>query len=271
MAWHKHRKRELQAGLQHYPSLSMVSHYTKVPSEIPSAWAMGGCQVHYQRSVIVDTSSLLNTPYLAQWEDLHHFGATTLETLLWLSPQKFAMVSQLNHICYSYLESNCPVPQPTHKMEYVCMWQSMGCREGGMRKLSLTSESSPLLHHQTNITTSQHVTASTRSTKRKYEQRILNIEHASLSPKVLSCTGGVGRIASSTYKHLASLLAEKWGQVSAYGPTMCWFCCRLSFSLLRSSIQALCGLRSSCSWKSHLAGSTLWLCCVESQLTPWKI
>ena len=79
--------------------------------------------------------------------------------------------------------------------------------------------------------------------KREYEQRILNVEHASFSPIVMSCTGGFGRIATNTYKCLASLLAEKRNQ--AYGPTMCWLRCRLSFSLLRSSIMALRGSRSA--------------------------
>ena len=79
--------------------------------------------------------------------------------------------------------------------------------------------------------------------KREYEQRILNVEHASFSPIVMSCTGGFGRIATNTYKRLASLLAEKRNQ--AYGPTMCWLRCRLSFSLLRSSIMALRGSRSA--------------------------
>ena len=79
--------------------------------------------------------------------------------------------------------------------------------------------------------------------KREYEQRILNIEHATFSPIVMSCTGGLGRIATSTYKCLASLLAEKWNQ--AYSLTMSWLRCRISFLLLTSSIQALCDSRSS--------------------------
>ena len=101
--------------------------------------------------------------------------------------------------------------------------------------------------------------------KREYEQRIINVEHASFSPVVMSCTGGLGRIANSTYKRLASMLAEKWGQ--AYSPTMNWLRCRLAFSLLRSSIQALRGSRSR-------TGRVIWpippidRAIAESQLTP---
>ena len=85
--------------------------------------------------------------------------------------------------------------------------------------------------------------------KREYEQRILNVEHASFAPIVLSCTGGLGHIATNTYKRLASLLAEKRNQ--PYGPTMCWLRCRLSFALLRSSIMALRGSRSSSGHFAH--------------------
>ena len=42
---------------------------------------------------------------------------------------------------------------------------------------------------------------------------------------------------------MATLLADKWD--CHYSKTLCWLRCRLSFSLLRSSIQALRGARSS--------------------------
>eukprot|EP00731_Ephydatia_muelleri_P024258 Em0016g529a len=47
--------------------------------------------------------------------------------------------------------------------------------------------------------------------KREYELRIREIERASFTPIVLSSTGGMGSIATTTYKRLASLLADKWG------------------------------------------------------------
>ncbi len=75
-----------------------------------------------------------------------------------------------------------------------------------MRKLTWTLESHP------NLSTSYRKHENEK--KRAYEQRILNIEH---SPIVMSCTGGLGRIATNTYKRLASMLAEKWNQ--AYSPT----------------------------------------------------
>ena len=79
--------------------------------------------------------------------------------------------------------------------------------------------------------------------KRSYEQRILEVEHSSFTPLVMSLTGGLGPAATATYKRLATLLAWKWDQ--PYSHTMGWLRCRLSFSLLRSSIQAIRGARSS--------------------------
>ena len=44
--------------------------------------------------------------------------------------------------------------------------------------------------------------------KRAYEQRVREVEHGSFVPLVLSVTGGMGRIATTTYKHLASMLSN---------------------------------------------------------------
>ena len=88
--------------------------------------------------------------------------------------------------------------------------------------------------------------------KQAYEQRIIDLEDSSFTPLVLSSTGGLGPAATSTYKRLATLLAGKWNQ--SYSSTMSWLRCRLSFSLLHSSIQVLALRRehppgaNSCCW-----------------------
>ena len=87
--------------------------------------------------------------------------------------------------------------------------------------------------------------------KRHYERRIREVEHSSftplvfstITPLVFSTTGGLGPAADSFYKRLASMLADQWKQ--PYSSTMGWLRCRLSFSLLRSSIMCLRGARSS--------------------------
>ena len=71
--------------------------------------------------------------------------------------------------------------------------------------------------------------------KRAYEQLIRDVEHASFTPLVFSTTGGMGKIATTAYKHLADWLASEWG--FPYSETIGWLRCSLSFSLLHSSIQ----------------------------------
>lgn len=82
-----------------------------------------------------------------------------------------------------------------------------------------------------------------RAKIRAYEQRVRDIEHSSFTPLVMSLTGGCGSAASVVYKRLAAMLAEKWDQ--PYSSTLAWMRCKLSFALLRSSIQCLRGARSS--------------------------
>ncbi|KAL5486419.1 hypothetical protein EMCRGX_G018891 [Ephydatia muelleri] len=78
--------------------------------------------------------------------------------------------------------------------------------------------------------------------KRKYDQRIREVEHASFTPLILSCTGGLGPQATTSYKRPASLLSTKWNQ--AYSLTIMWLRCRLAYSLLRSSVMCIRGARS---------------------------
>ena len=80
--------------------------------------------------------------------------------------------------------------------------------------------------------------------KRAYEQRVREVEHATFTPLVMAATGGLANEANIFYKRLASKLALKWD--TPYSSTLCWLRCHLSFSLLRSSIQAIRGARSSC-------------------------
>ena len=74
-----------------------------------------------------------------------------------------------------------------------------------------------------------------REKKRAYEQRIHEVEHSSFIPLVLSATGGMGREAICFYKR--TMLAQKWDY--SYSTTLCWLRCCLTFSLIRSAIQAL--------------------------------
>ena len=79
---------------------------------------------------------------------------------------------------------------------------------------------------------------------RAYEERVLQFEQATFTSIILATSGGMGKEASTFYKRLATMLAAKWGD--PYSQVLCWLRCRLGFSLLRSSIQAIRGARSSC-------------------------
>ena len=78
--------------------------------------------------------------------------------------------------------------------------------------------------------------------KRKYDQRIREVEHGSFTPLILSCTGGLGPKATTSYKCLASQLSAKWNQ--AYSLTIMWLRCHLAYSLLRSSVMCIRGALS---------------------------
>ena len=78
--------------------------------------------------------------------------------------------------------------------------------------------------------------------RRAYEQRILEIEHASFTPIVLSATGGMAKSATVFYRRLAAMLSEKQG--TPYSSTINWIRCKLSFALLRMAILSVRGGRS---------------------------
>jgi len=60
--------------------------------------------------------------------------------------------------------------------------------------------------------------------------RVCNVEHGTFTPLVFSTAGGMGPIATTFYRCLASLLSDKLHQ--SYNQTICWLCCHLSLILL---------------------------------------
>ena len=79
--------------------------------------------------------------------------------------------------------------------------------------------------------------------RRTYEQRIHEVEYGSFTPLVMSATGGLAPAASVFYKKLASMIAMK--RDHPYSMIMNLIRRQLAFSLLRSSIHAIRGSRSS--------------------------
>ena len=84
--------------------------------------------------------------------------------------------------------------------------------------------------------------------RRKYEQRIREVEMGSFTPLVFSTFGGISGCTSIFYKRLAYLLSLK--REVPYSSAMSWLRCRISFSLLRSAIECLRGAPPP-QWLSH--------------------
>ena len=78
---------------------------------------------------------------------------------------------------------------------------------------------------------------------RAYGERIENIDHGSFTPLVFTTFGGMGSKAKCFYSKLAEKLAEKKHQPR--NQIVAWMRCRLSFSLLRSALLCLRGIRYS--------------------------
>ena len=82
-----------------------------------------------------------------------------------------------------------------------------------------------------------------REKKREYNERIMQIEHASFTPLVFSATGGAGRECKKFCKRLAELLSEK-SQLS-YAQNVSWLQRKVNFMLLRSIHTCFRGSRST--------------------------
>ena len=68
--------------------------------------------------------------------------------------------------------------------------------------------------------------------KRKYQQRVLDVETGSLTPLVFGTNGGMGVECQMFLRHLAEELSKKDGK--PYAAVITWLRTRLSFEILRS-------------------------------------
>ena len=77
--------------------------------------------------------------------------------------------------------------------------------------------------------------------KRKYNDRIINNEHASFTPLVFLTTGGMAPECSRLNKRIAELQADKTNE--AYSDIIRHIRLRLRFALLRATLVAVRGVR----------------------------
>ena len=77
--------------------------------------------------------------------------------------------------------------------------------------------------------------------KRAYNERVLQIEKGSFTPIVASSFGGMGKEANRHHKRIATLIAIKRNE--SYGDVINFIRTRLRFSLLKSILTAVRGVR----------------------------
>ena len=87
--------------------------------------------------------------------------------------------------------------------------------------------------------------------KRQYSSRVLDIEHGTFTPLILTTTGGMGKECLNYHSRLAELTAIKKGE--DYTKTISWIRARICFALLRSALIFLRGTRTTVrkSWDFH--------------------
>ena len=77
--------------------------------------------------------------------------------------------------------------------------------------------------------------------KRSYNLRVINIEHGSFTPVVMSCYGGIGKEGDFFVKTLAKKLSIKKNITES--KVTCFIRTQLCFALLRASLLCLRGTR----------------------------
>ena len=77
--------------------------------------------------------------------------------------------------------------------------------------------------------------------KRKYAERILQIEQGTFTPLIFTTTGGMAPECQMFHSRLAELIATK--KAEEYSKTMNWLRVKISFSLIRSALVCLRGSR----------------------------
>ena len=78
--------------------------------------------------------------------------------------------------------------------------------------------------------------------KRRYGERVREVERAAFTPLVFACTRGMARECTTFFKQLSSMIAER--RKMRYQHVINWLRCQISFLLLKQSIMAIRGSQS---------------------------
>ena len=80
------------------------------------------------------------------------------------------------------------------------------------------------------------------SKRLNYEERVIEVEHASFTPLVFTVAGGMGKAAQVFYNRIAEMIADSRGQPKSV--IVAWMRTLLSFSLVRSAVRCVRGTRT---------------------------
>ena len=103
-----------------------------------------------------------------------------------------------------------------------------------------------------------------REKRRKYNQRVMNVEHGTFTALIFSITGGMGNEAISYHKALANKIATKTGD--KYCNIINFIRCKLSFLIQKLALLCLRGSRSLKAGSSEVP-SDMDFACFESRLS----
>ena len=78
--------------------------------------------------------------------------------------------------------------------------------------------------------------------KRKYAERVMEIEQGTFTPLVFTTTGGMADECVKYHSRLAELIANKKGE--SYSSAISWIRAKVSLAIVRSTILCLRGSRS---------------------------
>ena len=99
----------------------------------------------------------------------------------------------------------------------------------------------PLAKRYRNIPLPKCYQVNEKEKKVKYNNRIIEIEHGTLTPLVFSATGGMGRECEKFFARLSIKVAEK--RNVEYGKVTAWIRRKLSFALVRTAHMCIRGSR----------------------------
>ena len=100
----------------------------------------------------------------------------------------------------------------------------------------------PNARRYVNLEISKSYVLNEKEKKKEYNERVLQVEHGSFTPLVMSATGGMGRECRRFYARLAEILSEKRKQ--NYSLTTTWLRRKICFALMKSVCMCIRGSRS---------------------------